>query len=188
MGVRRTRLVTGLAAAFGLMTAIFVVGGVVSSPGLLVLALVFAPVTYLLYRHATGRLLGRVYRGVEQQAAQNGADPGRGGFGAGPREEWQPPRDERRRARQAQGRRRAQGRADGRGRTRRGGGRGPRQRASDEPTPREAYSVLGVDPGADEAAVREAYRERIKEVHPDTDGGDEEAFKRVRAAYEVLTD
>jgi len=168
------------------MTAIFVAGGVVFNPGLLVLALVFAPVTYLLYRHATGRLLSRVYRGVEQQAAQTGADPGRSGFGAGPREEWQPPRDGQRRARQAQGRRRGQGRADGRGRGR-SRRRGPRQR-SDEPTPREAYSVLGVDPGADEGAVREAYRERIKEVHPDTDGGDEEAFKRVRAAYEVLTD
>ncbi len=167
------------------MTAIFVVGGVVSSPGLLVLALVFAPVTYLLYRHATGRLLGRVYRGVEQQAARNGADPGRGGFGAGPRGEWQPPRDGQRRARQSRGTRGERGRADGRGRARR---RGPRQPDSDEPTPREAYSVLGVDPGADEGAVRAAYRERIKEVHPDTDGGDEEQFKRVRAAYEVLTE
>lgn len=165
------------------MTAIFVVVGVVYSPGLLVLALVFAPVTYLLYRHATGRLLGRIYRGVEQQAARNGADPGRGGFGAGPREEWTPPRDGQRRARRSQGGRRGQRRRrDGRARG------SPRQPASDGPTPREACEVLGVDPGADKGAVKEAYRERIKEVHPDTAGGDEEAFKRVRAAYEILTE
>jgi curved DNA-binding protein CbpA len=34
--------------------------------------------------------------------------------------------------------------------------------------------------------VRAAYRERVKEVHPDTEGGDEEAFKRVTRAYETL--
>jgi curved DNA-binding protein CbpA len=36
--------------------------------------------------------------------------------------------------------------------------------------------------------VRAAYRDRVKEVHPDTDAGDEEAFKSVTAAYERLTD
>jgi DnaJ-class molecular chaperone with C-terminal Zn finger domain len=171
--VRRTRLVSGLAAAFGLMTAIFAVGGLVN-PVLFVFALLFASVTYLLYSHATGRLLGRFYRGVEQRAAQGGADPGRGGFGAGPREGN---RRQTRRQREQTGRRHRQGR-------RRQTGVG----ASDDPTPREACSVLGVDPGADERAVREAYRSRVKEVHPDTEGGDQDEFKRVREAYEVLTD
>ena len=178
--VRRKRLVSGLAAAFGLMTATFALGGVVYSPVLFVLAFTFLPVTYVLYSHATGRLLGRIYRGVERQAARNGGESGRDGFGAGPREEWTPPGGERRRARrQARGgrqRRRGGSRADPGSNGRRG------------PTPREACSVLGVDPGADEGAVREAYRERIKEVHPDTEGGDEDEFKRVREAYEVLTD
>ena len=177
--VRRKRLVTGLAAAFGLMTAIFAVGGVVYSPVLFILALTFLPVTYVFYSHATGRLLGRIYRGVERQAARNGGDPERGGFGAGPREEWTPPGGDRRR-----GRRQAQGRQRRRGARR----AGPRSNGRHGPTRREAYSVLGVDPGADEGAVREAYRERIKEVHPDTEGGDEDEFKRVREAYEVLTD
>jgi hypothetical protein len=178
--VQNQRLVTGLAAAFGLMTVILAVGGVVYSPALLVLALVFFLVTYLLYEHATGRFLDRIYRGVERRAATDGSDPGRGGFGAGPREEWTPPREEqRRRARQRAGR-------DGRrGRRRQRVGATPRREG---PTPREAYGVLGLDPGADESAVREAYRQRIKEVHPDTESGDEEAFKRVREAYEVLTD
>jgi hypothetical protein len=50
----------------------------------------------------------------------------------------------------------------------------------------EARRVLDVEPGADEAAVRRAYRERVKEVHPDTDGGSVAAFIRVREAYERL--
>jgi hypothetical protein len=173
--VHRKRLVTGMAGAFGAMTAVLAVSAVVYSPALVLLAAVFGVVTYVLYSHATGRLLNRIYRGVERQATTNGADPGRGGFGAGPREEWTPPRGEqRRRARQRAGRAGRHARA---GTQPRGG-----------PTPREAYGVLGLDPGADEGTVREAYRRRIKEVHPDTDGGDEEQFKRVREAYEVLTD
>lgn len=183
--VRHERLATGLAAAFGLMTATFVVGGLVYSPVLFILALTFAPITYVLYSHATGRLLGRVYRGVERQAARNGGDPGRGGFGAGPREEWVPPGEGQRRARRT-ARERAQRQARGRA-----GGRGARREPGtvrEGPTRREAYNVLGVDPGADEGTVRAAYRERIKDVHPDTEGGDEESFKRVREAYEVLTD
>ena len=168
---------SGLAAAFALMTVILAVGGLVSSPALFVLAAIFAGVTYLLYYQASGRLLERLYRGVERKAATGKRDPERGGFGAGPREEWTPPRQEqRRRARRqrARGRRQAAGRA--------------RQAQRAGPTRAEASRVLGVDPGADERAVRQAYRERIKEVHPDADDGDEEEFKRVQEAYETLTD
>jgi hypothetical protein len=50
----------------------------------------------------------------------------------------------------------------------------------------EARRVLGVEADADEAAVRRAYRERVKEVHPDTPGGSASAFMRVREAYERL--
>jgi hypothetical protein len=46
----------------------------------------------------------------------------------------------------------------------------------------EAFAELGLDPGADEDAVRRAYRDRAKEVHPDA-GGDEAEFKRVQEAY-----
>lgn len=53
------------------------------------------------------------------------------------------------------------------------------------PTVEEAYETLGLEPGADREAVREAYRERAKEAHPDL-GGDPEAFIRVREAYERL--
>jgi hypothetical protein len=53
-------------------------------------------------------------------------------------------------------------------------------------TEKEAYEVLGVPLGSDDEAVTEAYRDRIKEAHPDTDGGSEEEFKRVKDAYEIL--
>ncbi|WP_254839222.1 J domain-containing protein [Natronomonas marina] len=47
-----------------------------------------------------------------------------------------------------------------------------------------AYDVLGLSSGADEEAVRRAYRRRVKEVHPDQ-GGDEEEFQRVQEAYDA---
>jgi len=46
----------------------------------------------------------------------------------------------------------------------------------------EAFAELGVAPTASQSEVRSAYRERVKQVHPDH-GGDEDEFKRVREAY-----
>ena len=45
-----------------------------------------------------------------------------------------------------------------------------------------AFAALGVSRSADADAVKSAYREQVKEVHPDQ-GGDEEAFKQLREAY-----
>lgn len=45
-----------------------------------------------------------------------------------------------------------------------------------------AFETLGVDRTASEADVKHAYRERVKDVHPDH-GGDPETFQAVRAAY-----
>jgi hypothetical protein len=53
------------------------------------------------------------------------------------------------------------------------------------PREREAREVLGVALDATPEDVRAAYRERVKETHPDR-GGSEAAFKRVRWAYEYL--
>ncbi|MFB6104297.1 MAG: J domain-containing protein [Halobacteriaceae archaeon] len=50
-----------------------------------------------------------------------------------------------------------------------------------------AFEVLGVSPDASVDEVTAAYRDRIKEVHPDH-GGDEAAFHRVREAYTVARD
>lgn len=54
------------------------------------------------------------------------------------------------------------------------------ERAAD-PT-RAAFAELGVPVGAPLEDVKRAYRKRIIEVHPDQ-GGDEDAFKRLREAY-----
>jgi len=50
-----------------------------------------------------------------------------------------------------------------------------------------AHDVLGVDPDATEGEIRDAYRERLTEAHPDQ-GGSADALARVKDAYEVLTD
>ncbi|ELZ08485.1 heat shock protein DnaJ domain protein [Halovivax asiaticus JCM 14624] len=50
-----------------------------------------------------------------------------------------------------------------------------------------AHVTLGVRPDADRDEIREAYRERVKEVHPDQNGGgDSEAFQRVKRARDAL--
>ncbi len=56
---------------------------------------------------------------------------------------------------------------------------------------RDYYEVLGVDRGADEAAIKKAYRVLAKKYHPDMNPGDAEAekkFKEASEAYAVLTD
>jgi hypothetical protein len=45
-----------------------------------------------------------------------------------------------------------------------------------------AFAVLGLPSTASEAEVRDAYREKVKSVHPDH-GGDPEEFQRVKEAY-----
>jgi hypothetical protein len=46
----------------------------------------------------------------------------------------------------------------------------------------QAFGELGLPQSASLDEVKSAYRERVKEVHPDH-GGDEDEFKRVREAY-----
>jgi hypothetical protein len=45
-----------------------------------------------------------------------------------------------------------------------------------------AFDALDVSPDADPGTIREAYRDRVKDVHPDQ-GGDKDAFARLQAAY-----
>lgn len=53
------------------------------------------------------------------------------------------------------------------------------------PIVRDLYEVLGVPRDASEDDIKRAYRRKARELHPDS-GGDEEAFKELTAAYEVL--
>jgi hypothetical protein len=162
-------LVVGLAAVFAGTTVLLAVLAFAYQPFLLLFALPFGLATYFLWYHASGRLTDRVRRTAERDRRRraNAAAEGPGGFeGFGP-------------GRRAAGSRRDRAGSNSRDRPRRN---------PNEPSIAEAYRTLGVDPGADEETVREAYRELAKSTHPDADSGDEAEFKRVNRAYQRLTE
>ncbi|KPN31184.1 ferredoxin-1 [Halolamina pelagica] len=49
----------------------------------------------------------------------------------------------------------------------------------------DPFDVLGVDPDADDAEISRAYRQRVKETHPDQ-GGSREAFMQLQQAYAAV--
>ncbi|MFB6080545.1 MAG: J domain-containing protein [Haloferacaceae archaeon] len=154
----RDRLLLGLAAVFVGLAVALTAVALAEQPFLLPVALPFAVTAYFMWHQATGRLERRTRARARSAGARRQRAASRGPRG-GP---W----------------------GDG--------GRGRRARAPSTadagPSPAEAYRVLGLDPGAGPEEVRAAYRERAKELHPDAESGDEEAFKRITRAYETLTD
>lgn len=154
----RSRLLVGVASVLAGTTAVLVVFGLVYNPIILVAAVPFGAATGIIWSHATGRLDARMRQ--RARIRRPGSDAG---FGRGDRERRRAPRERSRRTL---------------------GGRG----AGPSPPPGEidAARVLGVEPDADEAAIRRAYREKAKDLHPDAPAGDEAAFRRVRDAYERL--
>ncbi|MFC5134415.1 MULTISPECIES: J domain-containing protein [Haloferacaceae] len=187
----RTVLV-GMAATFVGLTALLVVAGVVVNPLLLAVAVPFGVAAYLMWFHASGRLRERMRREADRlgptererarqraRAAENRRDAyrGAGAGGSGASGSHAGPG----------GRTGGDGSRSGRFG---GGSRDPRDRApaTNGMSVREAYATLGLDPSADPETVRSAYRERAKRLHPDGEDGDEEAFKELNRAHEVLTD
>jgi len=168
----------GLAVTLGLAA--------VATGQLFVLLIVapFAATAYFMWLQSTGRLRERLRDGARQQRFGE-REPT---FGAGARRTGgSSARAERARERGGRGPfgpgegpfgedgRRARGREDRR--------RPPN--ADDGPTLSEAYDTLGVDPGADFSEIQSAYRDLVKETHPDS-GGDEDEFKQVAAAYDRI--
>ena len=181
--VQRSTLQMALSGVFGIMAVLQFVLALRFSLFFLTIAAAFGLSSYLVWYHASGRMADRVRRravaGEYEQRERR-----RGGFGAGPRQQ---------RFRSARGpfesargrsRRRRRGDADAAGR-RRGDAVG--QRVTEGPAATEAARVLGVSPDAAPDRIKAAYREKVKSVHPDAEGGSEEAFKRVNKAYETLT-
>lgn len=160
-GVENARIRVALAWVFGVVAAVFVVLGVVVSPVALGVGIPFTIAAYILWYQASGRLRARVRARAER------------------------PRDGRRDATTGPGGTRRQ--PGDRGTARDQGRASPSDGGGWALTRAEAYRVLGVSPDADPATVRQAYRDRVKDVHPDR-GGDEESFKRVSRAYERLRD
>ncbi len=185
----------GLAAVFAGITMLLVVLAFAYRQLLLLfVALPFGATTYFMYAHVSGRLEERFRRTRVRADAGRGGFGFRserrrndrretGGFGAGPRGD---PREGPRAG--GVGPDGGLG-GDGRRRQRTRGGDGPSVRPPRRGMSRQtALDTLDLDDDASADEVKAAYRKRVKETHPDSKTGDEEAFKRVNRAYERLSD
>ena len=50
------------------------------------------------------------------------------------------------------------------------------------------YDTLGVDKTATQDEIKKAYRKLSKQYHPDVNGGDDERFKQIAEAYDIIGD
>jgi DnaJ-domain-containing protein 1 len=181
--VDRDRLILGLAAVFAGLTMLLVVLAFVYQPFLLALALPFGATTYFMYSSVNGSIAEQFQRERVRAdefggfGAQRRREASTGGFGAGPRGD---PRE-----------------GPGAGRYRDVGGqeyqydyqrrRRPSQRPQNGMSRDKALRTLGLDAEATQEDIKDAYRSLVKETHPDSKSGDQEAFKRVSKAYERLS-
>jgi len=173
----RDTLGVALAGVLAGLAVLLLMVAVVVQPFLVVVALPFAASAYLVWKATVGEYRGE---GRRVTGAAGRRARARRARAANERAAGDGPRDGRRRRRQRTDQHR-------RTRERARAGAGGRTRESPDPLARrEAARVLGVDVDSDPATVRSAYRERVKEVHPDTEGGDTDEFQRVNDAYERL--
>lgn len=180
--VENDRLIMAIAGVFVVLALVLGVVGFVHAQFVIAVALMFGVVAFLLWYQASGRLTQRIYQGIEARARVN--------------DRWRS-RDEKQRQQEKRWRQRNNRWRNGKSDPRNSwtGQHTSTHNQHKQPggsttslRPKEAYAILGLAPGAEEEEIRNAYRERVKEVHPDTKDGDEEAFKRVTAAYEQLTE
>ncbi|MFC7098311.1 J domain-containing protein [Halobaculum marinum] len=179
----RDVLLLGIAAVLAGLTATLVMLGITQSLFVLVAAIPTGAAAYFMWYQASGRMKEDLRARAARERASAGERRTPGGDSRFAREAR-----ERARARMGDGgrvgadggRRATSGRTRGRGTT------GGATVGTDAGMPRgDARRTLGVDPGASQSEVKSAYRDRVKETHPDS-GGDEDEFKRVNRAYETL--
>ncbi len=53
---------------------------------------------------------------------------------------------------------------------------------------KDYYKILGVSKDASKEEIKKAFRKLAHKYHPDKEGGDEEKFKEINEAYQVLSD
>lgn len=53
--------------------------------------------------------------------------------------------------------------------------------------PKDYYKILGVDRTASEEDIKKAYRKLAHQYHPDRPGGNEQKFKEINEAYQILS-
>ena len=53
---------------------------------------------------------------------------------------------------------------------------------------RDYYEVLGVSKSASADEIKKAFRRLAVQHHPDKEGGNEDKFKEIQEAYEILSD
>ena len=66
------------------------------------------------------------------------------------------------------------------------GGGGPSESKGEDADTEEYYDLLGVEKSASESQIKRAFRKLALKHHPDR-GGDEELFKRITEAHDVLS-
>lgn len=171
----RNGLILGVAAVLFGITVVMLLAGIVVNPFFLLVSIPFGSSAYLLWYQASGKLSDDMrQREATATFGSGGRNTGfdAGSFGAGSSTSGNFASESARRAQQYREKARANQAAD--------------QRATISES--DAYRILEIDPVADDAEIKAAYRQRVKECHPDTPSGDEEMFKKVSRAYEVLSD